>query len=58
MAAFAEAAAASPPLPVTDHLADSLLALPMGAHVSAAVAGRVADEVRQIIARGRQVVSA
>jgi dTDP-4-amino-4,6-dideoxygalactose transaminase len=58
MAAFAEFAAAGPPLPVTDQLAGTLLALPMGAHVSAEVAGRVAGEVRRIIARGRQVISA
>jgi dTDP-4-amino-4,6-dideoxygalactose transaminase len=58
MAAFAEFAAAGPPLPVTERLADSLMALPMGGHVSAEVAGRVADEVRRIVERARESVSA
>jgi dTDP-4-amino-4,6-dideoxygalactose transaminase len=58
MAAFAEAAAAAPPLPVTEHLADTLLALPMGVHVTAAVAERVAGEVRRIFQRARKTVSA
>lgn len=58
MAAFAEFAASGPSLPVTDHLAATLLAVPMGAHVSAAVAERVAGEVRRIIGRARQAVSA
>jgi dTDP-4-amino-4,6-dideoxygalactose transaminase len=58
MGAFAEFAAEGPSLPVTDSLAATLLALPMGAHVSAAVAERVAGEVRRIINRARQAVSA
>jgi hypothetical protein len=32
--------------------------LPMGGHVSAEVAGRVADEVRRIVERARESVSA
>lgn len=48
MAAFAPFAAEA--LPVTEALAGSLLALPMGGHVSAAVAERVAAEVRRIVA--------
>ncbi len=45
-------------LPVTEALADSLLALPMGAHVSPAVAERVAAEVVRIVARSRGLVTA
>jgi dTDP-4-amino-4,6-dideoxygalactose transaminase len=57
MPAFAEFAA-SAVFPVTIKLAGSLLALPMGAHVSAVVAEQAAGEVRRIIHRARQTVSA
>jgi dTDP-4-amino-4,6-dideoxygalactose transaminase len=36
-------------LPVTDRLADTLLALPMGGHVGADVARRVADDIRHLL---------
>ena len=36
-------------LPVTDRLADTLLALPMGGHVDADVAGRVATVIRDLL---------
>jgi dTDP-4-amino-4,6-dideoxygalactose transaminase len=49
---------ATNPLPVSESLADSLLALPMGGHVSPAVAERVAAEVARIVARSRGLVSA
>lgn len=58
MGAFAEFAARGQSLPVTEHLADTLLALPMGGHVSAQVAERVAGEVRRIVLRAREAVSA
>lgn len=45
MPAFSRHHAARRPLPVTDDLAASILALPMGGHVTAAVARMVADEV-------------
>jgi dTDP-4-amino-4,6-dideoxygalactose transaminase len=54
MAAFAS----SQPLPITDHLANSLVALPMGGHVTPAVACRVAAEIRQSVARAREAISA
>ncbi len=53
------AAFASPELlPITEHLAESLVALPMGSHVTPAVAGRVAAEIRRAVARAREAVSA
>lgn len=55
MEAFRRFAAGS--LPVTEALADSLLALPMGAHVSPAVAERVAAEVGRIVAAGGRMVT-
>ncbi|MFM7138187.1 MAG: DegT/DnrJ/EryC1/StrS family aminotransferase [Planctomycetota bacterium] len=45
-------------LPVTDALSASLLALPMGAHVSPPVAERVAAEVGRIVDRSRAAVTA
>jgi dTDP-4-amino-4,6-dideoxygalactose transaminase len=54
MAAFADDSR----LPVTDRLAESLVALPMGSHISPAVARRVADEIRQTIHRAKGAVSA
>lgn len=58
MGAFARFAKEGAPLPVTDRLAGSLVALPMGGHVSAAVAEKVAREVRRIICRANKTVSA
>jgi len=55
MKAFAEATV-SGSLAVTDQLATTLLALPMGGHVSPAVAVRVANEVRRIIVQAREAV--
>jgi dTDP-4-amino-4,6-dideoxygalactose transaminase len=55
MAAFAPYAPGT--LAVTDELAGSLLALPMGAHVSQTVAARVAGEVRRIIAGNRAALT-
>lgn len=49
---------ATSPLPVSESLADSLLALPMGAHVAPAVAERVAAEVARIVAHSRSLVNA
>jgi hypothetical protein len=43
---------------VSELLAESLLALPMGAHVSPAVAERVATEVARIVAHSRSLVNA
>jgi dTDP-4-amino-4,6-dideoxygalactose transaminase len=57
MEAFASFATAGP-LATTERLASTLLALPMGAHVFPTVAARVAREIRRIIARAREVVSA
>lgn len=45
-------------LPVTESLAGSLLALPMGAHVTPAVAGHVATEVGRIVGAGLRTVPA
>jgi dTDP-4-amino-4,6-dideoxygalactose transaminase len=45
MAAFARHHPATRPLPVTDHLATSSLSLPLGGHVTPAVARMVANEV-------------
>ncbi len=57
MKAFASATV-SGSLAVTNQLAETLLALPMGGHVSPAVAVRVADQVRRDIARAREIVLA
>jgi len=56
MAAFGAFSAGG--LPVTENLAGSLLALPMGAHVSPTVAKRVAAEVRRIVPRTSAAVTA
>lgn len=53
MAAFKQFVDPSRALAVTDRLADTLVALPMGAHVTPEVASEVAREVRNIVARGR-----
>lgn len=58
MGAFSAAAAGAPPLPVTEHLAESLLALPMGSHVTPQVADHVAREVRRVVLGAKQGVSA
>jgi dTDP-4-amino-4,6-dideoxygalactose transaminase len=57
MEAFVKFATAGP-LAITERLAASLLALPMGAHVSPSVACQVAYEIRRIVSRAREVVSA
>jgi len=54
MPAFAGYADRSPSLPVTNQLAASLLALPMGRHVSPPVAERVAEAVRLIVHERRR----
>lgn len=56
MKAFRSCAAGA--LSVTEDLAGSLLALPMGGHVSPAVAERVAAEVRRIVGRSSAPVTA
>ena len=53
----AYAGCARGPLAVTEQLADSLMALPMGSHVTADVAAQVAGEVRRILEQARQPVS-
>ncbi len=57
MKAFATARVAGS-LAVTNTLAATLLALPMGAHVSPQVADRVAEEIQRIVARARETVIA
>jgi len=57
MEAFARFATVGP-LTITERLAASLLALPMGAHVTPTVAVRVADEILRIVARSREAVLA
>jgi dTDP-4-amino-4,6-dideoxygalactose transaminase len=54
MRAFAPFRPAGRSLPVTDRLAASLVALPMGAHVSADVARAVADEIRGCLSVARR----
>jgi dTDP-4-amino-4,6-dideoxygalactose transaminase len=58
MAAFAEFAPSDDSLSVSENLADSLVALPMGSHVTPAVAESVALRIRDMVARARQAVSA
>lgn len=57
MKAFA-GATVSGSLAVTDQLAATLVALPMGGHVSPDVAERVAGEIQRIITRAREAVPA
>lgn len=57
MEAFASCATVGP-LAITEQLAASLVALPMGPHVTPAVALDIADDIRRIIASGREPVSA
>jgi dTDP-4-amino-4,6-dideoxygalactose transaminase len=57
MEAFARFATAGP-LPISERLAATLVALPMGAQVCPQVAFRVADEIRRIVTRAHEVVSA
>ena len=49
MRAFQHFFSADGRLPVTDRLADTLLALPMGGHVDTDVARRVAGEIRALL---------
>jgi dTDP-4-amino-4,6-dideoxygalactose transaminase len=53
----AYAGCARGPLPVTEQLADSLMALPMGSHVTPGVATQVAGEIHRILEQARQPVS-
>lgn len=48
MEAFREFLPSGTQLPVTDRLADTLLALPMGVHVTPAVAHEIADRIRAL----------
>jgi dTDP-4-amino-4,6-dideoxygalactose transaminase len=57
MEAFARFATAGA-LPITERLASTLLALPMGAHVTPAMAVHVSGEIRRIVAEAREAVSA
>jgi dTDP-4-amino-4,6-dideoxygalactose transaminase len=57
MEAFAGFATAGA-LPITERLESTLLALPMGGHVSPAVAYRVASEIHRIVVEARDAVSA
>ena len=56
MAAFARFAPVSHDLPVTDRLADSLVALPMGAHITAAIAGDIAEEIRSLLSASKHLL--
>ena len=58
MAAFQQFAHADHELPVTDRLADSLLALPMGGHVTASVAGEIGEEICSLVAAAKRTVQA
>jgi dTDP-4-amino-4,6-dideoxygalactose transaminase len=54
MRAFAEYFGDRPPLSITDRLAASLLALPMGAHVTCEVAREVAAQVREAVLESQE----
>jgi len=55
MRAFAGYFGDRPPLSITDRLAASLLALPMGAHVTGGVAREVAAQVREAVLESQEV---